>query len=87
MKKRRQLKNIGSAQKTRQKAMSDRQEVLKKEFWIDTLYMVTRVSQMFKLGNQCWPQVFLVKYTHRIRGNQKYLIFLISSIGPSPSKF
>ena len=37
MKKRRQLKNIGSAQKTRQKAMSDRQEVLRKEFWIDTL--------------------------------------------------
>jgi hypothetical protein len=29
MKKRRQLKNIGIAQKTRQKTMSDRQEVLK----------------------------------------------------------
>jgi hypothetical protein len=29
MKKRRQLKNIGIARKTRQKAMSDRQEVLK----------------------------------------------------------
>ena len=37
MKKRRQLKNIGSAQKTRQKAMSDRQEVLRKESWIDIL--------------------------------------------------
>ena len=37
MKRRRQLKNIGSAQKTRQKAMTDRQEVLRKEFLIDIL--------------------------------------------------
>ena len=38
MKRRRQLKNIGSAQKTRQKAMSDRQEVLREKSRIDTLY-------------------------------------------------
>ena len=31
--------------------------------------------RMFKLVNQCWPQVFLVKYTHRMWGNQKYLDF------------
>ena len=36
--------------------------------------------RMFKLVNQCWPQVFLVKYIHRMWGNQKYLDFLISSL-------
>ena len=41
MKKRRQLKNIGSAQKTRQKAMTDRQEVLRKE----TLFSVAGCSK------------------------------------------
>ena len=46
----------------------------------------SRVSQMFKLVNQCWPQVFLVKYTHRIRGNQKYLIFFDIFTCPKPFK-
>ena len=27
-----------------------------------------------KCSNQCWPQVFLVKYTHRMWENQKHLI-------------
>jgi hypothetical protein len=31
--------------------------------------------RMFKLVNQCWPQIILVKYTYRMWGNQKYLIF------------
>jgi hypothetical protein len=37
MQKRRKLKNIRSAQKNRQKTMSDRQEVLRKDFLIDIL--------------------------------------------------
>ena len=46
MKRRRQLKNIGSAQKTRQKAMSDRQEVLRKESGIDILYYDNQKNQI-----------------------------------------
>ena len=42
----------------------------------------------FKLVNQCWPQIFLVKYTHRMWGNQNFQKkFLIPSLAQSPSKF
>ena len=48
-----------------------------------------RAFQMFKLVNQCRPQVFLVKYTHRIRGNQKrfnlFDIFDWSELGLVPA--
>ena len=34
-------------------------------------FTAVRVSQMFKLVNQCWPQIFQVKYTQRMWENQK----------------
>ena len=42
--------------------------------------------KMFKLVNWCWKQVFLVKYTKRIKGNQKKSKNLIYSSRLKPFK-
>ena len=42
--------------------------------------------RMFKLVNWCWSQVFLVEYTHRMWGNQKYFNFFDIFNWPKPFK-
>ena len=40
---------------------------------LNTISIALGCSKMFKLENQCWPQVFLVKNTHRMWENINYL--------------